>query len=483
MEGKSTVKSNSSSFNDKLYRFIMVVCAALLLHPIAYIVLHQTFSSLTFLSFPISFLSIGAGFVFQAIFSFLTGNIPTLYESRKSLRYEHTGFSVGKALIPIALNISVSIGINILLTKLINSMQESGQLEMYRSYAAYPSYGAALFLALAIAGTALWFVSFEDATDQNMIVAYFIFYFTEYTASFFFGKIPESIIGISALLFFCAFLFLSNKNLLDSRTQTKGVSVISKNAKTVNRSLIIVCIGAVVCVMAIIKTLLSLLKGFIIVFFSGLAAVIFSESNTPQNPDFSTASGSGSGALPIVFADRSLDIIAPILTLLFVIAAIVLAVLYRKKLLEPLLEKIRAIIQAFLDFLKRPYKKKPTAVPTELKSFRDEMSSLYAEDEAGFVMPDEYSSFMRRLSSLNTYNEKLRFSYAVFIRLLRKKDETIKISDTPRNIASKSHNKSFMELKEACDLFELEEYALLHGDEVTREKVLNSLIKLVKIYI
>lgn len=477
------MKSISLNLTDKLYRFIMVVCAALLLHPIAFIILQHAFPDFAFLSFPISFLSIGTGFVFQALFSFFTGNKPTLYESRKSLRYEHTGFSLGKALIPILLLISVSAAIYLSLSDLLNTMYKAGELDIYRKYASIPFSCALFFFSFGIAGIVLWFFSFEDTTEQNMIVAYFIIYIIEYTAAFFFGRIPDAVIGISALIFFGAFLFLSNKNLLDQRTQTRGVSVISKNAETVNKSLVVICIGAVIAVMAIIKTLLSLLKGFIIVFFSGLAEMLFSAEPPSQDLDLSTAPGSSSGALPIVFADRSLDIIAPIITALFIIAGIILALLYRKKLLEPLLLKISEIIRAFLDFLKRPYQKKKTVLPSELKSFRDEMSSLYSEGNDGFVMPDEYASFMRKLSSLNTYDEKLRFAYAVFIRLLRRKDDRITISDTPRKIASMSHNKSFSELNELCEIFELEQYALIPQNETRREAALNSLIKLVKIYI
>jgi len=468
---------------DKLYRFTMVVCAALLLHPAAYIILNQISEALSFLSFPIAFVSIGTGFVFQAVFSFITGNRPALYESRKSLQYDHTGFSVGKALIPIALSISAATVIYMILSDILEKMYEAGELEMYRGYAAYPSYAAAFFFGFALAGIFLWFVSFEDATEQNMISAYFIIFFLQYTVSFFIEKIPEEIMGISALIFFSAFLFLSNKNLLDKRNQTKGVSVISKNAHTVNRSLTVLCIGAVISMIALMKTLLNILKGFIVIFFGKLADMLFRESDAPNTLDFSTAPGSGKGYLPIVFSDRSLDIIAPIITLLLVILGAVLIILYRKKLLEPLIMKLSEILKAFLAFLKNPYKKKTAVMPAELKSFRDEMTFLGSDGENGFVMPNEFNSFMRKLSSLSTYDEKLRFSYAVFIRLLRKKDDRITISDTPRRIAAMAHNKSFTELKELCEIFELEEYALIPQNETRREKALESLVKLVKLYI
>ncbi len=472
------------NISDKLYRFLMVVCAALLLHPIAYIILRLISPSFAFLSFPAAFVPIGTGFVLQALFSFFTGNRPALYESRKSLLYEHTGFSVGKALVPIGLSFSAAAAIFIFLSGVLEKMHEAGELDMHRGYAAYPSYAAMFFFAFAVVGIFLWFVSFEDATEQNMIAAYFVIFFIQYTASFFIEKIPEEVMGISALLFFCVFLFLSNKNLLDKRTQTKGgVSVISKNAQTVNRTLVVVCIGAVICVIAVMKTLLSFLKGVIAVFFGGLAEMLFRESDAPGNIDYSTAPGSGSGYLPVVFSDRSLDIIAPVITFLFVVAGIALVILYRRKLLEPLLMKLSEMIKAFLEFIKRPYQKKKNVMPAELKSFRDEMSPLSGEDERGFTMPDEYSSFLRRLSTLNTYDEKLRFSYAVFIRLIRKKDETIKVSDTPRKIASMARNKRYAELKELCEIFELEEYALIPQSEERRERALDSLVRLVKLYI
>lgn len=97
---------------------------------------------------------------------------------------------------------------------------------------------------------------------------------------------------------------------------------------------------------------------------------------------------------------------------------------------------------------------------------------------------DSYKAFLARLGRLKTYDEQLCYAYAVLIRMYKKMNVNLKLSDTPREIDEKVKRAlSGNEIDQITADFESVKYAEIEKTDVEAQIILTNICNAVKRYL
>ena len=121
-------------------------------------------------------------------------------------------------------------------------------------------------------------------------------------------------------------------------------------------------------------------------------------------------------------------------------------------------------------------------------NYRDERRKLQnagiRDFDAMAESTDNYRLFLQRLGRLRTYDEQLCYAYAVLLRMYKKMNIPLKISDTPReNEAKVSHALAVSEIEKITADFEAVRYAGHTPDDAEASRILGDICAVIKRYL
>ena len=121
-------------------------------------------------------------------------------------------------------------------------------------------------------------------------------------------------------------------------------------------------------------------------------------------------------------------------------------------------------------------------------NYRDERRKLQnagiRDYEAMAATTDSYRLFLQRLGRLRTYDEQLCYAYAVLLRMYKKMNIPLKISDTPRENKTKvAHALAVSEIEQITADFESVRYAGHTPDDGEAARILGDICAVIKRYL
>jgi hypothetical protein len=121
-------------------------------------------------------------------------------------------------------------------------------------------------------------------------------------------------------------------------------------------------------------------------------------------------------------------------------------------------------------------------------NYKDEKKKLQSADIGDFTeladSTDTYKLFLQRLGKLKTYDEQLCYAYVMLIRMYKKMNIPLKLSDTPREMEQKvSRALTENEIQQITKDFESIHYAEVQKNDAEAAAILNNLCATIKRYL
>lgn len=486
---------------ERVFNIVSAAGVAMLMIPLFLILLGNVFPySVAVLPFAAA-ASTMFGYGVQWLFGAVTGKRAS-HDGFDDFRNGVLGrFRIAYAAIPLAVNLAVSLGIFFLFDHWLSGLAESGaafsdgRLVYYTVL--YSIFAAGLFFFASTAGCVIWFYPIERLSNIYTLIGGCVLFFIE---SFFlwitaraFGIDTSAFstlsLGLPFAIFFVCVLVIYNQSNLQRRFRGSVVSVITGEERRYNLLLVLlllcafaVAVGIAFVAVAGIAILLRML--LYIILFRAFHNV--DNSSSYEAYDYVDSDEAGRMFRHSVMTPENQYIVA--VFVLLVAAVLLIIVGIKTGLVQKFLRWLREFIDTILigsSIIKSSFD--PNAEDGTY-NYRDERRKLQnagiRDYEAMAATTDSYRLFLQRLGRLRTYDEQLCYAYAVLLRMYKKMNIPLKISDTPReNKAKVAHALAVSEIEQITADFESVRYAGHTPDDGEASRILGDICAVIKRYL
>lgn len=444
------------------------------------------------------------GYCIQSLYSKITGKRASKDGFSDYGAGVISGFNLGNAIVPIIVFVILAILLFFPIDTYFENMYLADRMSYYNPV--YGIFASVLFCVASILGCVIWFYPIERLANMTiLVIAGVLFYaemfFTTLLAAPLFSmglnvlnqSSVTSIIGPPFIIFTVCLLIVFNQNNLQRKFQGSVVSVVTPSARMYNLFLVFIILLMLVLMVLVVYVLLSGL--YIILYAIGFIALynMFygrKESNTQSiEAEYFGSEHAGNRFQRDIMSTENQYVLA--IFFLLIITAAALLILsktgYLRKLVERVREWFRDFIHSFLvgrDIFKNAGDK---SFSEEIYNYKDEKKQLQNASINDFNdlanQTETYKMFMMRLSRLKDYNEQLCFAYAVLLKMYKRININLKISDTPRQIEDKVRRSvSEVEIKKITADFERIRYAEEEVSDSEASAILTNICEAVKRY-
>lgn len=404
------------------------------------------------------------------------------------------GFSMKYAGIPITVFIILSVIAVFVYDGIMDGLCQSGVIE-YHSMVYSICFGAVTMLS-CMAGCVIWFYPIERLANMYILMASCAVFFGEFALMLLTSRGAGAIsaLGVMFGLFLICMLIVFNQRNIQQKYRGSVVSVLTPSARMYNLFLVFLLLLMLLAVLAVSYVVVS---GLYLIgkFFAFIILYkLFYNANSDPS-EFRT--------YEVIDGDEASEMLRNqmfnqderiLLSYFFVGTLTFLAVIVGLKtgVLKKAFAAIRAwIIEFFttifigLDIYRVSFN--PDA-EEESYNYKDEKKRLQKAEIRDYndmaEATDSYKAFLTRLGKLKTYDEQLCYAYAVLLRMYKKMNVSLKLSDTPREVDEKVKRAlSGNEIDRITADFESVRYAENEKTDAEAQAILTNICSAVKRYL
>ncbi|MBQ3708856.1 MAG: DUF4129 domain-containing protein [Clostridia bacterium] len=491
----------TSQSYERVFNIVSAAGVAMLMIPLFLILLGNVFPySMAILPFAAAFATM-FGYGIQWLFGAVTGKRASEdgYDDYRNGVFGR--FRIAYAAIPLTINLAVSAGIFFLFDRWLYGMSESGVTfsdgRFIHYTVLYAIFAAGLFFLASTAGCVIWFYPIERLSNVYTLIGGCVLFFIE---SFFlwitaraFGIDTSAFstlsLGLPFAIFFVCVLIIYNQSNLQRRFRGSVVAVITGEERRYNLFLVflLLCTFAVATGIAFV-----IVAGIVILLRMLLYIILFRAFHNVDNSssyeayEYVDSEEAGRMFRRNVMSPENQYIVA--VFVLIVAAAILVIIGIKTGLVQKFLRWLREFIDTILigsSIIKSSFDPNEEEGTYNYKDEKRKLQNAGIRDyDAMAASTDSYRLFLQRLGRLRTYDEQLCYAYAVLLRMYKKMNIPLKISDTPReNEAKVTHALAVSEIQKITADFESVRYAGHTPDDSEAAAILNEICAVIKRYL
>ncbi len=491
----------TSKSYERVFNVVSAAGVAMLMIPLFLILLGNVFPySLAILPFAAAFATM-FGYGVQWLFGAATGKRAS-EDGFDDFRNGVLGqFRIAYAAVPLTVNLAVSAGVFFLFDRWLSGMAESGVTfsdgRLIHYTVLYAIFAGGLFFFASTAGCVIWFYPIERLSNVYTLIGGCVLFFIE---SFFlwitaraFGIDTSAFstlsLGLPFAVFFVCVLVIYNQSNLQRRFRGSVVSVITGEERRYNLLLVLLLLCAFVVATGIAFVIVA---GIVILLRMLLYIILFRAFHNVDNSanydayDYVDSEEAGRMFRRNVMSPENQYIVA--VFVLILAAAVLIVIGIKTGLVQKFLRWLREFIDTVLigsSIIKHSFD--PNAEEGTY-NYRDERRKLQnagiRDYDAMAESTDNYRLFLQRLGRLRTYDEQLCYAYAVLLRMYKKMNIPLKVSDTPReNEAKVSRALAVSEIEKITADFESVRYAGRMPSDAEASAILENICSVIKRYL
>ena len=487
---------NLNPFFNRIFNLVSLIAVAMMMVPLALMLLNGTFPHSALILTTIAVLSTVFGYIMQnavAKAAHKTASTDGLGSFDDGVL---EGFSLKYAGIPITVS-AVLAGAALLLHNIVmQSMVDSGIIA-YHSMV-YSILMAAVVLVSAVMGSVIWFYPLERLANVYLLLASAAIFFIEFALALVTsqpGSNTITVLGMAFAVYLVCMMIIFNQNSLQQKYRGSVVSVMTPAARMYNLFLVFLLFLCMLAVFAVSYVTLSglYLLGKIVLIY--VMYKFFYGVTSPESEYDEYAFLEGDEAADLFMKNAMMDQGDRILLSYFFAGGLTLAAIIVGLRTGILQKAIRAVKAWLIDFFTTIFigsdifrsSFDPNAVGG-MYNYKDEKKKLQTADIGNFVdladSTDTYKLFLQRLGKLKTYDEQLCYAYVMLIRMYKKMNIPLKLSDTPREMEKKvSRALTENEIEQITKDFESIHYAEVQKSDAEAAAILNNLCTTIKRYL
>lgn len=481
---------------ERIFNLVSLAAVAMMTVPFALMLLDGKFPSSSLLLTTIAIFSTVFGYVVQNAVSKAahkkasTDGFGSLKEGILA------GFSLKYAGIPITLFVILSVIILFLFNAYMQGLCDAGVIAY--TTIIYAILMAVIFFVSATAGCVIWFYPLERLANIYILLASAVVFFIEFALAIMTsqpGTNTVFVLGLVFAVYLICMMIIFNQNNLQQKYRGSVVSVMTPSARMYNLFLVFMLFLCLLAVFAVMYVLLSglYLLGRITLYY--VIYKIFYGYTNPESQYDEYFYLEGDEAAELFMKNTMMDegdrmllsyFFAGSLTLIAIIVGLRTGVLQKAwRAVKTWIVEFFTTIFIGTDIFRASFD------PNEhesLYNYKDEKKKLQTADIHDFEgladSTDSYKLFLQRLGRLKTYDEQLCYAYVMLIRMYKKMNINLKLSDTPREVEKKvSRVLTPEEIEQITRDFESVRYAESEKSDAEAAAILNNLCTTIKRYL
>lgn len=487
---------NLNPFFNRIFNLVSLIAVAMMMVPLALMLLNGTFPHSALILTTIAVLSTVFGYIMQntvAKAAHKTASTDGLGSFDDGVL---EGFSLKYAGVPITCSVVLAGAALLLHNIVMQSMVDSGVIA-YHSMV-YSILMAAIVLVSAVMGSVIWFYPLERLANVYILLASAAIFFIEFALALVTsqpGSNTITVLGMAFAVYLVCMMIIFNQNSLQQKYRGSVVSVMTPAARMYNLFLVFLLFLCMLAVFAVSYVTLSglYLLGKIVLIY--VMYKFFYGVTNPETEYDEYAYLEGDEAADLFMKNAMMDQGDRILLSYFFAGGLTLAAVIvglRTGILQKAFRAVKAWLIDFFttifigsDIFRSSFD--PNAVGG-MYNYKDEKKKLQTADIGDFVdladSTDTYKLFLQRLGKLKTYDEQLCYAYVMLIRMYKKMNIPLKLSDTPREMEKKvSRALTENEIEQITKDFESVHYAEAQKSDAEAAAILNNLCTTIKRYL
>lgn len=487
---------NLNSFFHRIFNLVSLIAVAMMMIPLALMLLNGTFPhSATILS-TIAVLSTVFGYAVQNIVCKAMHKTASSDGFGSQQEGILEGFSLKYANVPITLSVLLAVPVYFIHNAVMQALVDAGIISYTTPI--YAILMAVIFLTASISGCAIWFYPLERLANIYILLASSAVFFIEFALTLLTsqpGSNTITVLGLAFAVYLICMMIIFNQNSLQQKYRGSVVSVMTPASRMYNLFLVFMLFLCTLGVFAVTYVMLSglYLLGKIILIY--VMYKFFYGVTNPESEYSEYAYLEGDEAADLFMKNAMMDdgdrillsyFFAGILTLAAVIVGL------RTGVLQKAWKAVKAWVIDFFStiFIGSGIFKSSFDPNTAggMYNYKDEKKKLQTADIGDFAgladSTDTYKLFLQRLGKLKTYDEQLCYAYVMLIRMYKKMNIPLKLSDTPREMEKKvSRALTEDEIRQITIDFESIHYAEVQKSDAEAAAILNNLCATIKRYL
>lgn len=498
------------TFFERIFSLVSLIAIAMMMVPLSLMLVGQLFPGESWIVVIFAVFNTFIGYGIQTLMAKSAGKRPSRDGFSDMTEGTVGGFSFGNASAALFL-IAVSAVIGYFLFDFLIQFRFSfGNIIYQGNVLAYtPVYtimATLAYLTAAVGGCVIWFYPMERLANIYFLVTCCVLFYAElffstlmiaplFSAGFsvFYDASLIMTIGVPFLVFTVCMLLIFNQSNLQTRYRGSVVSVITPSARFYNMGLVMlmmlfVLVMTVICYIG--------LSGILLIFRMILFIVAFrwfygkdQTNDYNMNYDYVDSDEAGQMMQRNVMSPENQYLIAMFALLVLTAAALYIGA--RTGYLQKLVTRFREWLRDLLDTFRIGrdiFRGADSGLESnEIYNYKDEKKQLQnaaiRDFNAMAASTDTYKLFMLRLQRLKTYEEQLCYAYAVLLKMYKKLNISLRISDTPREVEGKVvRTLPESEIRDITADFERIRYAEAELSDSEAAGVLNRICGVVKRY-
>ncbi len=487
---------NLNNFFNRIFNLVSLIAVAMMTVPFALMLLDGTF--------PYSSLVLTTTAVLSTVFGYVVQNAVSKAAHKKASTDGFgsfkegilAGFSLKYAGVPITIFVVLSIPILFLFNVFMQALCDAGVIGY--TTIIYAILMAVIFLVSTIAGCVIWFYPLERLANIYILLASAVVFFIEFALALITSQPGTNtivILSVAFAVYLICMMIIFNQNSLQQKYRGSIVSVMTPSARIYNLFLVFMLF---LCLLGVFAVTYVMLSGLYLLGRIVLIYVLYKFFYGVTNPESEYDEYSyleGDEAADLFMKNAMMDegdrillsyFFAGTLTLLAIIVGLRTGVLQKAfRAAKAWLIDFFATIFIGTDLIRSSFN--PNDVGG-MYNYKDEKKKLQAADIRDFEgladSTDSYKLFLQRLGRLRTYDEQLCYAYAMLIRMYKKMNINLKLSDTPREVEKKvARALTQEEIEQITKDFESIRYAEVQKSDEEAAAILNNLCTTIKRYL
>lgn len=487
---------NLNNFFHRIFNLVSLLAVAMMMVPLALMLLNGTFPHSALILTTIAVLSTVFGYIVQNAVckaAHKTASTDGFGSFQEGIL---EGFSLKYAGVPITIIIILSVPVLLIHNAVMQAMSNAGIIAY--TTIIYAILMAVIFLVSAISGCVIWFYPLDRLANVYILLASAAIFFIEFALTLVTSQ-PRSntltVLGIVFAVYLICMMIIFNQNSLQQKYRGSVVSVMTPSARMYNLFLVFILFLCLLGVFAVTYVMLSglYLLGRILLIY--VMYKFFYGVTNPESEYDEYAYLEGDEAADLFMKNTMMDQGDRILLSYFFAGGLTLAAIIVGLRTGVLQKAFRAAKAWLIDFFTTIFigtdifrtSFDPNAVGG-MYNYKDEKKKLQTADINDFTeladSTDTYKLFLQRLGKLKTYDEQLCYAYVMLIRMYKKMNIPLKLSDTPREMEKKvSRALTEDEIRQITMDFESIHYAEVQKSDAEAAAILNNLCTTIKRYL
>lgn len=487
---------NLNQFFNRIFNLVSLIAVAMMMVPFALMLLNGTFPQSSLILTAVAIVSTVFGYIVQNAVSKAAHKTASTDGFGSFSEGILEGFSLKYAGVPITIFIVLSVPVLFIHNAIMQAMCDAGIIT-YNTII-YAILMAVIFLVSAIMGCVIWFYPLERLANIYILLASAVIFFIEFALALVTsqpGTNTLTVLGFAFAVYLVCMMIIFNQNSLQQKYRGSVVSVMTPSARMYNLFLVFILF---LCLLAVFAVTYVTLSGLYLLGRIVLIYVMYKFFYGVTNPESEYDEYSyleGDEAADLFMKNAMMDegdrvllsyFFAGGLTLIAVIVGLRTGVLQKAfRAAKAWLIDFFTTIFIGSDIFRTSFD--PNAVGG-MYNYKDEKKKLQTADISDFVeladATDNYKLFLQRLGKLKTYDEQLCYAYVMLVRMYKKMNIPLKLSDTPREVEKKvSRALTQEEIEQITRDFESIHYAEVQKSDAEAAAILNNLCTTIKRYL